>query len=95
MKKTKLFITGQQHIQGINRKHLSPILLAFVFILITGIVFSAISAGQEPLLVKVGAYENHPKIFMNANGKVSGFWPDLIEQIAKTENWKIEYIWGT
>lgn len=45
--------------------------------------------------VKVGAYENHPKIFINANGKVSGFWPELIEHIAEQENWKIEYVQGT
>ncbi|MBL0699422.1 MAG: transporter substrate-binding domain-containing protein, partial [Desulfosarcina sp.] len=67
----------------------------FVFILITTTVFPAISNGQEPLSIRVGAYANHPKIFMNANGKVSGFWPDLIKHIAETENWKIEYTWGT
>ena len=70
-------------------------ILIFAFILITTTVFPAISAGQELLPVRVGAYANHPKIFMNANGKVSGFWPDLIEHIAETENWKIEYTWGT
>jgi len=94
MKKTKSFITGQQDIQGINRKFLPPMILAFVFIL-TASFFSTVAAGQEPLLIKVGAYANHPKIFMDADGKVSGFWPDLIEDIAKKENWKIEYIWGT
>lgn len=95
MEKRKPFIAGQQHIQGINRKRLSLVIISFLFILIMNTVFLSVSAGQEPLLVRVGAYANHPKIFMNANGKVSGFWPDLIEQIAKTENWKIEYVWGT
>ncbi|MBW2670715.1 MAG: transporter substrate-binding domain-containing protein [Deltaproteobacteria bacterium] len=94
MKKTKPFITGQHHIQGIIRKFLPPMILAFVFIL-TASFISTIAAGQEPLSIKVGAYANHPKIFMDANGKVSGFWPDLIEHIAKKENWKIEHIWGT
>jgi len=94
MKKTKPFITGQQDIRGINRKFLPPMILAFVFIL-TASFFSTVTAGQEPLSIKVGAYANHPKIFMDADGKVSGFWPNLIEHIAKTENWKIEYIWGT
>jgi len=93
MQKTKSFITGQQHIQGIKLKLLSLTLL--VFILITNTVFSAISAVQKPLLIKVGAYANHPKIFMDTDGKISGFWPDLIEHIAEKENWKIEYIRGT
>ena len=67
-------------------------ILAFI---LTASFFSTVAVGQEPLLIKVGAYANHPKIFMDADGKVSGFWPDLIEDIAKIENWKIEYIWGT
>lgn len=45
--------------------------------------------------VRVGVYENHPKIFTDADGKVSGFWPELIEHIAGQENWKIEYVPGT
>ncbi len=69
-------------------------ILAFVFIL-TAAFLSTIAVGQEPLSIKVGAYANHPKIFMDADGKVSGFWPDLIKDIAKKVNWKIEYIWGT
>ncbi|MBW2632200.1 MAG: PAS domain S-box protein [Deltaproteobacteria bacterium] len=95
MQKIKLSITSQQHIQSIKRKFLPPLILAFVFILITNTAFSTVAAGQEPLSIKVGAYANHPKIYMNENGKGSGFWPDLIEDIAKKENWKIEYIWGT
>ncbi|MCD6532790.1 MAG: transporter substrate-binding domain-containing protein [Deltaproteobacteria bacterium] len=97
MKKTKPLITSRQYIRyirGINRKFLSPTILAFIFIL-TASLFSIVAAGPEPLLVRVGAYANNPKIFMNANGKVSGFWPDLVEEIAEKENWKIEYIWGT
>ena len=95
MEQIKPFITSQQHFQGIKRTFLPLIILAFVFIFITNTVFSTVAAGQEPLSIKVGAYANHPKIFMDANGKVSGFWPDLMEHIAETENWMIEYAWGT
>ena len=93
MQKTKSFITDRQYIQGIKRKFL-PLIFAFVLILTTAF-FSAATAGQERLSVKVGAYANHPKIYMDDNGKVSGFWPDLMEDIAETENWEIEYVWGT
>jgi|GEM_PF-545573 len=79
---------------GSLRKFLLPMILAFVFIL-TAAFFSTVAAGKEPLSIKVGAYANHPKIFMDENGRVSGFWPDLMEHIAKAENWNIEYIWGT
>ncbi|MBI9092967.1 MAG: transporter substrate-binding domain-containing protein [Desulfobacterium sp.] len=52
-------------------------------------------AAKEPLTVKVGLYRNKPKIFINSSGKVSGFWPELIEYIAGQENWKLEYVQGT
>jgi PAS domain S-box-containing protein len=45
--------------------------------------------------IKVGVYENQPKIFTDDTGKVSGFWPDIIEYIASAEGWKIGYVQGT
>ena len=85
------FITSQQHFQSLRRSFLTLVIVAFI---LTAAFFSTVAAGQEPLSIKIGAYANRPKIFMDADGKVSGFWPDLIEHIAKTENWKIEYVWG-
>ena len=91
-------ITGsiaiQKETKSLGRHFLLPAILVLMFIL-TSAFFATVAASREPLLVKVGAYANPPKIFMNENGKVSGFWPDLIECIAKAENWKIEYVWGT
>ncbi len=49
----------------------------------------------EPLKVRIGAYENPPKIFVDNNGNVSGFWPDLIAEIASREGWRVEYVFGT
>jgi len=94
MQKIKSFITDRQHAPGIQHRFLLPVILVFVFIFAAAF-FSTTAAGQEPLSIKVGAYANHPKIYMDANGRVSGFWPDLMEHIAEAENWKIEYIWGT
>lgn len=68
-----------------------------VFIL-TIILFSSVMpcfAKAKPLDIKIGFYQNPPKIFLNSNGKISGFWPDLIAGIAEEENWKIKYIKGT
>ena len=53
------------------------------------------SAVNKPVLIKVGAYSNPPKIIMDENGRVSGFWPDLIQYMADAENWKIKYVPGT
>ena len=45
--------------------------------------------------VKVGIYENAPKVFTDKSGKPSGIFVDIIEHIAKSEGWKLEYVAGT
>ncbi|CCK81557.1 two component system sensor histidine kinase, hybrid [Desulfobacula toluolica Tol2] len=71
-----------------------PVIPFLIFILIN-ISFITAGNGQENLSVKVGVYENKPKIFTDSNGRVAGFWPDLLAYIANKENWDITYIHGT
>jgi ABC-type amino acid transport substrate-binding protein len=52
-------------------------------------------AADDELTVRVGVYENPPKIFTDEEGKASGFWPDIIQHIARKEGWKIEYVPGS
>lgn len=54
---------------------------------------SAAFADQRP--VRVGVYENEPKVFTVANGRPSGIFIDIIEDIAKTEGWKLIFVSGT
>ncbi len=54
----------------------------------------AVSA-NDSITVKVGVYENQPKIFTDDKGNVSGFWPDILKYIATEEGWKIEYVHGS
>ena len=42
--------------------------------------------------LKVGVYENPPKIFVDEHGKPSGIFIDVVEHIAKEENLEIEYV---
>ena len=46
-------------------------------------------------VVRVGAYENPPKVFRNPDGRVGGIFPDLLEHIAAEEKWRLEYVHGT
>ncbi|MCK5162088.1 MAG: transporter substrate-binding domain-containing protein [Desulfobacula sp.] len=69
-------------------------LIFILFWILTGLIFSDTALGREPLVVKVGAYENPPKITFEADGNVTGFWPDLLSYIAKKENFEIKYIKG-
>lgn len=52
-------------------------------------------ATAEPISIKVGMYENGPKIFTTSEGEISGFFPDILESIARKENWNLEYIPGS
>ncbi len=45
--------------------------------------------------VRVGVYENSPKVALGSNGKPEGIFIDLIEAIAQKEGWQIEYVAGT
>lgn len=45
--------------------------------------------------VRVGAYDNAPKIYKNENGEIEGFWPEIMQEIADRENWEIVWVHGT
>ncbi|MDD3276551.1 MAG: transporter substrate-binding domain-containing protein [Kiritimatiellales bacterium] len=65
----------------------AAILLA---ILTTG---SSIRAEQQT--VRVGVYQNQPKVFQTEQGEVAGFFIDLIEDVAKEEDWHLVFVYGT
>jgi PAS domain S-box-containing protein len=50
---------------------------------------------QQTHTIRVGVYENPPKIYTDNNGAVSGFWPELIRSIAQKEGWEIVWVHGT
>lgn len=45
--------------------------------------------------IRVGAYDNAPKIYKNEEGEIVGFWPELMREIADRENWEIVWVHGT
>jgi PAS domain S-box-containing protein len=49
----------------------------------------------EQRVVRVGVYQNSPKIDWPAGGRPEGIFIDLIEAIALQEGWSIEYVPGT
>lgn len=67
---------------------------AIVFAL-TALILSLLAAPTSAMqLVKVGVYENMPKIFTSETGKPSGIFVDIIEEIAAREGWTIQYVRG-
>ncbi|MCF8113372.1 MAG: transporter substrate-binding domain-containing protein [Desulfotignum sp.] len=45
--------------------------------------------------VKIGVYQNAPKVFMDDTGTPSGIFMDIIKEIAAKENWELQFIPGT
>jgi signal transduction histidine kinase len=67
----------------------------FCVVLIFICFFNSIVSGASTQTVRVGIYENNPKIFTDDKGNPSGFWPDIINYIATEEGWNIQYVNGS
>ena len=68
----------------------------FVFSVILPDIVFADKDDSSPLQehIKVGVFHNYPIIF-EENGKPTGFHIELLKQVAKEEDWKLEYQSGT
>ncbi len=53
------------------------------------------NAMNDPLIIRVGAYENPPKIYTDETGAIVGLFPDVLNYIAEKEGWKFNYVHGT
>ena len=45
--------------------------------------------------VKVGIYQNKPKVFIDAAGEPQGFFIDILDHIASEEGWQLDYVAAT
>lgn len=62
-------------------------------VLLLAIALPPSPARETPL--RVGVYNSRPKVFRDEAGRVAGFFPEILELIAREEGWPIEYIDGT
>ncbi|HSH43275.1 MAG TPA: diguanylate cyclase, partial [Arenicellales bacterium] len=57
------------------------------------LITAAGPATAEPAgTVRVGVYENAPKIYWNDNGEPAGLFVELIREIARNEHWSLEFV---
>lgn len=54
-----------------------------------------LSAAGKDRIVRVGVYENAPKVLVSESGNPAGIFIDIIEHIAKSEGWTLRYVAGT
>ncbi len=61
-------------------------------IFFTIIILLTTILADETKELRVGIYENPPKIFLDVNNKPSGFFIDILNEIASKEKWHLKYV---
>lgn len=59
------------------------------------LVFLAPFLAASNNTIRVGVYDNSPKIYKDANGNITGFWAEIVNSIAADEGWDVQYVHGT
>jgi PAS domain S-box-containing protein len=59
--------------------------------LVIFLLFPYAMQSKETREVRVGIYQNRPKVFLDNQGIPKGVFVDIIGEIAKKESWKVEY----
>jgi signal transduction histidine kinase len=76
----------------------TPALLVALMLTTMTIVCSAKATtayAADATVVRVGIYQNAPKVFTDESGHEAGIFVDVITSIAKSEGWQLEYVHGT
>ena len=76
---------------------MQKLILISLLLLFTSLVASEdkIEISTQKKEVRVGAFNYYPGIFQDSDGKVKGFFVDMLNEMAKRENWDIKYVYGT
>lgn len=76
-------------------RRIGKLLLGIILALALGFWVVLPARAQAPQVVRVGTYENPPKIFTAENGLITGVYGDILNFIAQKENWQLVFIPGT
>lgn len=71
------------------------ILLLFSASIIFALLLPANASNGDLKTIKVGVYDNYPKIYKDSAGNIKGFWADITNYIAEKENWNLVYVYDT
>ncbi len=59
------------------------------------VLYSTSTSAAQQYNVRIGFYDNPPKLFSGSQGEPAGIFPEILETIAKQENWEITWVKGT
>ncbi len=74
----------------------SRLFLLFLLLFLLPCSASGASTEQEPAptRIRIGFYENPPKLYIDHKGEPGGIFPEIIKYIASRENWQVEWVPG-
>jgi len=75
-----------------TRIHRGRVFLACITLIALAAVAAGSPAYAKARTVRVGVYQNEPKVFMDDAGKASGIFIDILEGMAKEEDWTLVYV---
>lgn len=65
-------------------------------LVIAGLSLAVVTpAHAQSRIVRVGVYENEPKVYSDSDGRPTGIFVDLLTAIAEEEGWELEFVSGT
>lgn len=59
------------------------------------LILPTVSTAKDARELLVGTWDNRPLVFRDDNGKVDGLAIDILEEVAKQQNWKLTYTHGS
>ena len=87
-----LVVPVPQHPASLASRRWRERVLRAVLVTLAALLPLALDAAQT---VRVGLYQNSPKIAIGADGRGEGIFADILEAIAAREGWHIEYVPGS
>ena len=61
----------------------------FLFFMLSGI---GCAGAATPAALRVGVYNNSPKLFVDGNGHAAGILIDMLDNVAAAEGWTVDYV---
>lgn len=60
--------------------------------LLCALVWLSVASAAAPVTVKVGIYDNAPKVFIDETGQAAGFFVEILTAIAEMEGWTLAWV---
>jgi signal transduction histidine kinase/DNA-binding response OmpR family regulator/HPt (histidine-containing phosphotransfer) domain-containing protein len=73
-----------------NRKIFAVLLVTLLTLVVAGC--EGFGGPSEQRSVRVGLYENAPKVYTADNGRPAGLFVELLNAMARIEGWRLEYV---